>query len=159
MKFPQDEVLRSFKDVRIYHRCIRRMQTFVSTTSVPSVIFTIGAHTHSTKHCNEIESDPRIQVTQLIDSLNPPGPPHLTTTILIFNSTLLTASPPHLHLTSSTLRLHLTASPPQHHLTPSPPHFISNSPHHILPFHWSTTLLQPVMKYKLLHLKIFENIK
>lgn len=118
MKFPQDEVLRSFKDVRIYHRCIRRMQTFVSTTSVPSVIFTIGAHTHSTKHCNEIESDPRIQVTQLIDSLNPPGPPHLTTTNLIFNSTLLTSSPSYLIYTS----------PPPHRITTSTaPYLISSS--------------------------------
>lgn len=139
MKFPQDEVLRSFKDVRIYHRCIRRMQTFVSTTSVPSVIFTIGAHTHSTKHCNEIESDPRIQVTQLIDSLNPPAPLHLTPTNLIFNSTLLTSSPPHLHLTS----LHFASTSPQQHLTSSPPHFISNSPHHYLPtsYHFIDQLL------------------
>lgn len=158
MKFPQDEVLRSFKDVRIYHRCIRRMQTFVSTTSVPSVIFTIGAHTHSTKHCNEIESDPRIQVTQLIDSLNPPDPPphtHLTPTNLIFNSTLLTSSPSYL----TTLRLHLTSTAPYLISTSLHLQLTSSLPPHILPFHWSTTLLEPVMKYKLLHLEIFENIK
>lgn len=143
MKFPQDEVLRSFKDVRIYHRCIRRMQTFASATSVPSVIFTIGAHTHSTKHCNEIESDPRIQVTQPLTRST-----HLTPAHLIYNF-----SSPHLIATSSSPYLICTSSPP--HLTSSPPH-------HIFQFHWSTTLLEPVMKYKVLHLEllqIFENIK
>lgn len=130
MKFPQDEVLRSFKDVRIYHRCIRRMQTFVSTTSVPSVIFTIGAHTHSTKHCNEIESDPRIQVTQLIDSLNPPAPhtlPQLTP-----SSTQLCS--PHRHLISilphyTSPPPHLNSTLPHLHLTSSPTHLITTSPH------------------------------
>lgn len=127
MKFPQDEVLRSFKDVRIYHRCIRRMQTFVSTTSVPSVIFTIGAHTHSTKHCNEIESDPRIQVTQLIDSLNPPDPPPHTLPQLTSSSTQLCS--PHHHLISILPHLHFASTSLHLHLTSSPTHLITTSPH------------------------------